>query len=117
MYIQITPTNPATLKRNIMTSKIEVIVHDDELVIAIAGEFNFTVSRLFHSFYLDTKYIAYTIDMRKTNPIDSSALGMLLQMREYLGGNTAISIITTLPDIKKTFALCHFDKKFNIRNI
>ena len=45
----------------------------------------------------------YVIDMAKTEFIDSSGLGMLLLMRERLGGSdTNISILNCRPEIKRT---------------
>jgi len=47
--------------------------------------------------------------------MDSSALGMLLMMREYLGGNDAsISITNCSSDIKNILTVANFQGLFNM---
>ena len=53
--------------------------------------------------------------MSGTNYMDSSALGMLLMMREYLGGNSAdISIANTSADIKNILTVANFQSLFSM---
>ena len=61
----------------------------NELVISIDGRFDFGLQKDFRQSYEATKAAAYVIDMRATEYMDSSALGMLLMMREYTGGSKA----------------------------
>ncbi len=46
--------------------------------------------------------------------MDSSALGMLLNMRKHLGDTAPIRIANSRPQIKKILTISRFDKKFNI---
>lgn len=59
--------------------------------------------------------ISYIIDMRNTDYMDSSALGMLLLLREHAGnGVSNISIINCNEEIKNILAISNFHKLFNI---
>ena len=57
---------------------------------------------------------SYVIDLRETEHMDSSALGMLLNMRKHLGDSAPIRIANSRPQIKKILTISRFDKKFNI---
>lgn len=84
------------------------------LTISITGRFDFEMVQEFRSAYADKKAGSYVIDMRGTEHMDSSALGMLLNMRKSLGENADISIINCRPQIKKILTISRFDKKFKI---
>ncbi len=88
-----------------------------ELVIAIKGRFDFTSHQEFRSAYesLDRMPSRYCIDMRDTTYLDSSALGMLLLLRDHAGGDNAnIKIANCGPDVKKILSISNFEKLFNI---
>ena len=54
------------------------------------------------------------VDLR-TPLTDSSALGMLLLLRDHEGGEDAcISVINTSPDVRKILAISNFEKLFDI---
>ena len=60
-----------------------------------------------------TKWI---IDLAGVEYLDSSALGMLLMLRERAGGESAeINIINCSPHTKKIFETAHFERLFNIQ--
>ncbi len=61
----------------------------NELVISIDGRFDFGLQKDFRKSYEATKAAAYVIDMRATEYMDSSALGMLLLLREHAGNESA----------------------------
>ena len=85
-----------------------------ELTISITGTFDFNSVQDFRASYSgDDKYKSYTIDMSKVDHIDSSALGMLLNMKKSVGEGAIISISHCKPNIKKIFTISRFDKKFN----
>ncbi|MBV1919406.1 MAG: STAS domain-containing protein [Pseudomonadales bacterium] len=85
-----------------------------ELTISIVGRFDFELVQEFRAAYTDKKGARYTIDMRATEHMDSSALGMLLNMRKTLGESAKISIVNCRPQIKKILTISRFDKKFSI---
>ena len=88
----------------------------NSVVINVSGRFDFNSHHDFRNFYRNEKSdAAYTIDMSGTEYIDSSALGMLLLLREHAGNEGAnISITGCNDDIKKIFAISNFDKLFTI---
>lgn len=57
----------------------------------------------------------FIIDFRSTHYMDSSALGMLINMQKFWEGTCGdIRIINANPQVKKIFAISRFDKKFTI---
>jgi len=87
------------------------------LVISIEGKFDFTLLNEFRQVYSNdaAKSAKITIDMRDTSTIDSSALGMLLNMQRSLKKKDGeINIINCNQDVKKIFHITHFNKKFTI---
>ena len=85
--------------------------------IKIDGRFDFSLHRDFRNAYsdLDSKPDKFVVNLSGTQYMDSSALGMLLLLREQAGGNGAkIDIVNAHADIKKILAISNFDKLFNI---
>jgi len=87
------------------------------VLIKITGRFDFNAHHDFRNVYRNEKLnAAYTIDMSGTEYIDSSALGMLLLLREHAGNESAnITITGCNDDIKKIFAISNFEKLFTIK--
>lgn len=85
--------------------------------ISIDGDFNFSRLSEFRNAYSEeaVKSAKIIIDMRKTETIDSSALGMLLNMQRFLKkADGEISIINCNKVVEKIFNITHFEKKFSI---
>tara|TARA_R110000868_G_scaffold31675_2_gene116027 strand:+ start:10346 stop:10648 length:303 start_codon:yes stop_codon:yes gene_type:complete len=81
-------------------------VKGNELVIAVDGSFDFSCLQEFRESYEKKQAIAksYVVDLDKAEYIDSSALGMLLALRDYAGGEHAdIKIINGSQDIRNIF--------------
>lgn len=87
-----------------------------EVTINIHGRFDFQAVQEFRNAYVNhqEKSPTYTIDMRATEHMDSSALGMLLNMRKQLGDTATIRIVNCRPQIRKILTISRFDKKFSI---
>ena len=87
------------------------------LIITVKGKFDFKLLSQFRKAYSDNTLESekIIIDLRDTISIDSSALGMLLNMQRYLGkADGEISIMNCNKDVIKIFQITHFDKKFRI---
>ena len=99
-----------------MTVEINFSVDDSILIIGIKDRFDFTLLNVFRHSYTDIdKVKKVIIDLRDTTYIDSSALGMLLNMKSYLDKlNVEIEIKNCNQDVMNIFNITHFDKKFNI---
>lgn len=88
-----------------------------ELTVQVSDLFDFTLHREFRQAYEDAGHVypTYVIDLRSTTYMDSSALGMLLLLREYAGGEDAdIRIVHCQPDIRKILNIANFHHLFRI---
>lgn len=87
------------------------------LTIQIKGKFDFNLVQSFRQAYADinNKIDRIVIDLRETDYMDSSALGMLLNMKKTLGPSIdGIRISNCQPQLKKILQISRFDKKFDI---
>ncbi|PCI43545.1 MAG: anti-anti-sigma factor [Moraxellaceae bacterium] len=88
-----------------------------ELTIKIQGRFDFSAHQEFRDAYEETSEPPeqYVVDMKDTTYLDSSALGMLLLLRDHAGGDTAnINIVNCNPDVKKILTISNFEQLFGI---
>ncbi len=88
-----------------------------KVVIAVSGKFDFQLYDEFRSAYVDTSGsdVQYTVDLSGTDYLDSSALGMLLLLREHAGGEgSRIKITNVSADVKKILDVANFGKLFDI---
>ncbi len=88
-----------------------------ELQIAVKGRFDFTSHQSFRSAYesLEKPPARFLIDMEDTSYLDSSALGMLLLLRDFAGGDTAdVTLANCSADVKKILNISNFEKLFKI---
>jgi len=91
---------------------------DGELTIKIQGHFDFSAHQEFRDAYEkspgDSK--GYVVDMKEATYLDSSALGMLLLLRDHAGGDSSsIEIINCNPDVKKILTISNFEQLFVIK--
>lgn len=88
------------------------------ITISVTGRFDFGVQNEFRECYCKGHPgdgVSYVIDMDGANYMDSSALGMLLMMREHLGeGSANISIRNCAPDIYNILTIANFQNLFGI---
>ena len=90
---------------------------NDEVNIVIEGRFDFSMNSDFRKILTDPDCLGgkYTIDMGAVEDLDSSALGMLLLLREKAGGDNAnIKISRCRPDIIEMLKMANFQTMFNI---
>jgi anti-anti-sigma factor len=88
-----------------------------QVTIAVSGKFDFQLYDEFRSAYVDTTGVGvqYIVDLAGTDYLDSSALGMLLLLREHAGGEGSRIVITKVsPDVKKILDVANFGKLFEI---
>lgn len=96
------------------------MVYDDgaSVVIRIPRRFDFSVHKDFRDAYRDTAGtgISYRIDLSETEYMDSSALGMLLLLREHAGGDDAdITLVQPSEAVRKVLEIANFDRLFSIQ--
>ena len=90
----------------------------DELTISIEGRFDFSAHQEFRECYerSDMAPRAYVVDLNRTTYLDSSALGMLLLLRDHAGGDGAdIRIVNCNRDVKKILTISNFEQLFTIQ--
>ena len=89
-----------------------------ELVINIRGRFDFSSHQAFKEAYenANEQVESYLVNMAEATYLDSSALGMLLLLRDYAGGDKAkVSITNCNNDVRKILSIANFEQLFNIK--
>lgn len=92
---------------------ITTSLNGDELTIHTDVRFDFNELDNFKSAYESNKVKKYTVNFTGTSYIDSSGLGMLINMKKDIGSNP-IDLINCNQQIKKVLVLSRFDEQFNI---
>lgn len=94
-------------------------LNDNELVIILDKQFDFSCVEDFRRAYQGPDKAnkkTYVVDFKYTQYIDSSALGMLVNLQKR-AAETGAQVKLTNPSeqVKKLFAISRFDKKFDIQ--
>ncbi|MBD1553952.1 STAS domain-containing protein [Pseudomonas typographi] len=87
------------------------------LVITITGRFDFGAHQDFRNAYerVNAKPERYEVNLGEATYLDSSALGMLLLLRDHAGGESAkVKLTNSSADVGKILAISNFDKLFEI---
>ena len=84
--------------------------------IIITDRFDYSIHNEFRAAYKNTpKGSQFIIDMNRAIYLDSSALGMMLLLREHAGEESEkISIVGCNPEIKQILEVSNFDSLFDI---
>ena len=88
-----------------------------QVTVHIQGRFDFSSHQDFRNAYekLSKAPNQYRVDLQGTTYLDSSALGMLLLLRDYAGGeNSNIRIVNCSSDVKKILLISNFEQLFDI---
>jgi len=103
------------------TGKMQVTVTKDRnrAVLKLAGRFDFNTHREFRAavepLELDVELAAVTIDFSEVEYLDSSALGMLLMLRDKMGGaKKDVTLSGVHGNVKQVLDIANFDKLFHI---
>ncbi len=89
----------------------------NQVTIFIQGRFDFSSHQEFRAAYekLPKTPTHIRVDLQETTYLDSSALGMLLLLRDYAGGDKAdIEIVNCSVDVKKILTISNFEQLFTI---
>ena len=95
----------------------EVSPDDSKLTIAIKGRFDFAKHQEFRDAYeeFSPPPACVIVDLKDATYLDSSALGMLLLLRDHAGGDHAqICLLNCNSDVRKIFAISNFEQLFQI---
>ena len=96
---------------------IGTTTNGSELTVQIEGRFDFSAHQEFRDAYekADAAVNSYIIDMRNATYLDSSALGMLLLLRDHAGGDNAkVRITNCNADVRKILTISNFEQLFSI---
>ncbi|TWR91978.1 STAS domain-containing protein [Pseudomonas saxonica] len=99
--------------------EVTSVISEDgsKLTIAIKGRFDFAKHQEFRDAYekLQPKPQSIVVDLKEATYLDSSALGMLLMLRDYAGGDDSdIRVINSNSVVCKTLEISNFNKLFDI---
>ena len=85
------------------------------LTIFISGRFDFSIHNEFRQATkaVDAKTQSIVVDLSHTDYLDSSALGMLLILRDKVPNNL-VKIVGARIDVKKILEIANFDKLFSV---
>ncbi|AZF27845.1 STAS domain-containing protein [Pseudomonas sp. R2-60-08W] len=100
-----------------MSIEPDVSLDGKKLTITIKGRFDFGSHQAFRDAYEPYRkgLESYVVDLKETTYMDSSALGMLLLLRDHAGGdNSDVRVTNSNTDVRKILAISNFDKLFDI---
>ena len=89
---------------------------NNQHTIKINGRFDFSVQSDFRKAYEEVPgNSSFIMDFSSTDYMDSSALGMLLLLRDYAGGDNAkVELVQCGTEIKNILEISNFQKLFSI---
>lgn len=94
---------------------ISVESESGKVVLAISGTFDFKCVHDFRAAYQDLPDSGtYIVDLTEVTHMDSSALGMLLNMRRSVGEDKTVILRGAQPTIRKILEISRFDKMFTL---
>lgn len=96
-----------------------VIKDGTKATIKLSGRFDFNTHREFRGAYeplvADAQVRAVTVDFSAVDYLDSSALGMLLMLRDKMGGaNKEVGLTGVRGNVKQVLDIANFGKLFQI---
>jgi len=100
-----------------MSVTINVSNENSTATIKIDGRFDFSLHNDFRKSYKDVNLEngEYTIDLGSTGYLDSSALGMLLLLKEHAESQSAtVRLVNFNDEIKEILSIASFDKLFTL---
>ncbi len=99
-----------------MATKAELSDDGCVLTLHVSGRFDFSQHKQFRESYRDhSSEINYIVDLAKTDYIDSSALGMLLLLREHAGSKDGHVILQGGgAEVIKVLELSNFNRLFKV---
>ena len=85
------------------------------LTIQVSGRFDFSIHNEFRQATkaAEDNVKCIVVDLSHTDYLDSSALGMLLVLRDKVPGNN-VKIVGARTDVKKILEIANFDKLFSV---
>lgn len=101
-----------------MALNTKVVADGSEFVIEVTGMFDFNVLTVFKDSYqeIPQEVTTVAVDLRQVDYIDSSALGMLLNMKKRLETRIqTFKLLNANSQVEKVLSISRFDKMFTIQ--
>lgn len=97
-------------------AQVSISDSDGRKTIRIHGDFVFALNREFRDLYQSLPPgRPVTVDLSAASYIDSAGLGMLVRLREHLGGdNRSVTLRGANPTIRNILAVANFGQLFII---
>jgi len=91
-------------------------VEGDTITIRVRGRFDFAVHQAFLEAYRDEPKgeRKFVVDLADTEYMDSSAMGMLLQLRGHARSDGVIELRNGNEGVKEVLRIANFDKLFTV---
>lgn len=84
------------------------------VTIVLDTSFDFEAVTDFRDAYINNPGKEYHVDFRNTEYMESSGLGMLLNMLRHTGESCVIRLVNCRPHIQKILKISNFQQKFKI---
>ena len=100
-----------------MSISVDVSGDKKKATLKVSGRFDFSLHNDFRKAYKDLGITGgeYIIDLGSTEYLDSSALGMLLLLKEHAEGESSkVRIINSSAEILEILNIASFDKLFTL---
>jgi len=90
----------------------------DELTVSVTGKFDYRIYDSFKASFsgIEDEEVTVNVDLKETDYMDSTALGMLLMLREHVGRAATIMLLNPRPEVMRVLTIANFDKLFSIRS-
>ena len=99
-----------------MSISSQHLEQDKKIVIDIKGRFDFSMQKEFREAYRNhDPYLLYIVNLTQTEYMDSSALGMLLLLRQHAGEKSDRVVLRGAGEaVRKILDIANFGKLFVI---
>ena len=100
-----------------MTVSSKISADSKQLTISIEGRFDFTLHQIFRDTYSDLTAQGrdYILDLAQTDYMDSSALGMILLLKDHVQRYDGQLILSKPNDtVRKILEIAHFQRLMKI---
>ena len=100
-----------------MSQSVTTNAQGNTIMINVKGRFDFGLHSEFRKAYVEkvSSGTVVVIDLKAVDYMDSSALGMLLLLREYAGNDAAdVKIVNAGGDVGEILKVANFEKLFKL---
>ncbi|WP_428609548.1 STAS domain-containing protein [Sedimenticola sp.] len=88
----------------------------EQVLLKVTGRFDFSSHHEFSSAYKQYPKgeRRFVVDLSDTEYMDSSSMGMLLQLKEHACGQMPVSLVNANDAVREILQIANFDKLFSI---